>query len=129
VNEKLKKMLVDAYNFSAVNQATGDLAEAMFAGPSTHLKHNIGCFLVSDSQKSPCADCKKPVHVLQGISFAFAFGECPNCHAKRCLECSSKYNLEEMIMKHKNSDGKSPILYGSPCESCGSQQTSIPSPS
>jgi hypothetical protein len=120
--EEFHKSMLENFNTASVNQAGEDMAEALFAGPAVHQKHKMGCYLVSDSQRSPCADCGQLVHVLQGISMAFAFGECLNCHAKRCLTCSEKYNVDEMIQKRSRAMRGEQVEYSKKCTSCGHVQ-------
>lgn len=110
-HKAMQDKLYNCYNMSAVSQATIDMTEALTAGPVVHFKHRIGSYLVSEAQLSPCCDCGKPVHVLQGVMFMYSYGECTNCHAKRCLDCSSEYGLD-MLM---NGNG----TFGRKCRSCG----------
>lgn len=88
---QMQDELYKCYNMAAVAQATLDMTEALTAGPVVHFKHKIGAYLVADSQSSPCCDCNRSVHVLQGIMLMHGAGECVVCHAKRCLACSAKY--------------------------------------
>ena len=117
-NERLLKH----YNVAATGQAVIDLTEALHAGPVVHYKHNIGTHLVSETQVSPCCDCDQPVHVLSGIMLSNAFGECPNCSAKRCLSCLANYSVEDMMKKNKKVDRtRNPFTfyYGAQCTRCG----------
>lgn len=127
-NDELQSTMFDHYCMAAVRQAQQDVSEMLFAGPAVHFKNKVGCYLVSDSQKSPCCDCKEPVHVLQGIVMAFAYGECPCCHAKRCLKCSSKYNFKDMVMAARKSASSTAnyTTYGKACEMCGTEPPKIP---
>ena len=112
-HKEIQDKLYACYSMSAISQATIDMTEALTAGPVVHNKHRIGAYLVSESQVSPCCDCGQDVHVLQGIMFMYSYGECTSCHAKRCLECSSKYGLN-MLM---NGNG----TFGRKCLSCGAE--------
>lgn len=110
-HKEMQDRLYNCYNMSAIAQATMDLTEAFTAGPVVHFKHRIGAYLVSESQVSPCCDCNQPVHVLQGVMLMYAYGECMSCHAKRCLECSSKYGLQMLMSGEKK--------WGATCLRCG----------
>ena len=110
-HQEMQDRLYHCYNMSAIAQATMDLTEALTAGPVVHFKHRIGSYLVSESQVSPCCDCGDPVHVLQGVMLVYAYGECQTCHAKRCLECSSKYGIEMLMSGNKT--------WGKTCLRCG----------
>lgn len=123
--DEFHRRMMNSFNMASVNRAAEDLSDTLFAGPFSTYKHKIGAYLVSDSQRSPCADCQAPVHVLQGITMAFAFGECLNCHAKRCLECSSKYNIDDMIKKRNAAPYGSSVEFGAQCLSCGHIQSGL----
>lgn len=127
-SDDLKKKLSVECNMAAVRQVIGDTAEALYVGPVVHFKHRVGAYLISDFQKSPCADCKRPVHVLQGVVMAFAFGECLNCHAKRCLDCSAKYNIPDMVKKHSLAGNKETVWYSAQCNSCNHVEMGLTSP-
>lgn len=123
-DEQLQKIIYETQNLKAMRQAQIDMSEALVAGPVAQYKHDVGCYLVSERQESQCCDCQEPVHVLQGIVMCFAFGECPNCHAKRCLNCSAKFNLSNMLCPHQEAkegrnDGSVAPIYGSTCKKCG----------
>lgn len=110
---KMKDEIYTSYCMSAISQASGEMTEALTAGPAVHFQHKIGAYLVSESQKYPCCDCGGAVHVLQGVLLNFAYGECTSCHSKRCLECSSKYGIQMLTSGSKK--------WGVKCLQCGAE--------
>ena len=114
----------DSYCIPATDQAVVHIAEALLAGPVVHFQNKIGCYLVSESQESPCCDCGAPVHVLQGVVLCHYFGECHNCHAKRCLACSTSYDYRNLAKFATERLGEQ-VAFGRPCRSCGTQPPGI----
>lgn len=119
--EEMADLVHRDFNGPALTQANEDLSEALLNGPICHLAKQIQCYLVSEYQESPCCECERPVHVLQGIVMMRNFGKCYKCNAKRCLQCSSKYSVMECMKAGNSPTPEHDVIYGPNCKICGAE--------
>ena len=76
-------------NKKAMETAAGAISSAMIHGPFVMHQFGIETYLVGDGCSNQCADCDKPVGVLQGTLLNSRAGECMMCNRRRCYECSA----------------------------------------
>ena len=119
--EEMADLVWKNFNGPALIQAHEDLSEALLNGPICNLAKQIQCYLVSEYQETPCCECKRPVHVLQGVVMMRNFGKCYKCNARRCLQCSSKYSLMETVQAKNNLSPEDDVIYGPNCKICGAE--------
>lgn len=74
-------------NESAINSTVPTIKTLLTCGPQLHLGSNCGAFVIAPSQTTPCTDCERPVHVLEGAAFNHIYSDCAACFAPRCLDC------------------------------------------
>lgn len=101
------------FHLPSMGAAITDCKEALLHGPSQHHKYMTGAYVVAATQVSPCSDCLAPVHVLQGVMLANAYGECTACHAKRCIPCTEMYAKAVRVSESQR--------VGKRCRICGAE--------
>ena len=80
----------DDVNIHAFGVATACMAAAFCQGTVVMHQFGMASFLVSDNSVDLCADCDKPVHVLEAMFLTTQYGRCLRCFRHRCEVCQKK---------------------------------------
>jgi len=84
-HRKMQTELYKSYCMSAMSQAVTDMTEALTAGPVVSFKHQVGAFLVAESQAVFCCECGARVHVL---SVMLQYTDSVTESGRRCFGCA-----------------------------------------
>lgn len=80
----------DDVNIHAFGVATACMAAAFCQGTVVMHQFGMASFLVSETSVDLCADCDKPVHVLEAMFLTTQYGRCLKCFRHRCETCQKK---------------------------------------